>query len=154
MIRVRDYNNYFEQMCCWIQGLNGFVLVSGEAQFGEYIRQKSTSDFPLLIALIPSADSIAHDPDNILETATCLIYVMKKVESSDQTADSFLDTMEETQQIMQAIKEKMRADRGRHEIFSHLLERIDLSRMHTDPEYNYLGCNGWSLSFLISTPGY
>ncbi|MFZ4705402.1 MAG: hypothetical protein ACOYMF_05280 [Bacteroidales bacterium] len=154
MISVGTYNDYFKQLISRVSGLKSFILIANEPQLADNIRNMDDSEFPALVALIPSADSISRDPDNILETSTCLIYVLKKFEHNDQTPTTFLSVMLETQNIMQAIKLQMLADRADHAIFSHLLERIDLSRMHTDPEYNYLGCNGWSLSFLISTPGY
>jgi hypothetical protein len=32
-----------------------------------------------------------------------------------------------------------------------IMRRLDLNKLHTEPEYNYLGCTGWSLSFLLKS---
>ena len=34
---------------------------------------------------------------------------------------------------------------------SHLLHGLQIGTMHTDPEYNLLGCNGYGLSFKVKT---
>ena len=154
MIPIKLYADYFKTMLDKNIGIKSVIIVATEPQLANHIREMAAGDFPALIALVPSADSIAQNSDTILEANQCLIYVLIKIDSTLETRDSFIDKMEESQNILASIKNIMLADRAQHEVFNHLLERIDLNRMHTDPEYNYLGCNGWSLSFILSTPGF
>jgi hypothetical protein len=35
-----------------------------------------------------------------------------------------------------------------------MIKRVDFSRMHTDPEYKYFECDGYSISFELTTPGF
>ncbi len=154
MISIKTYSAYFEGFVGRSAELKSFHLVSNEAQMQSCIRDMAASTFPALIALVPSADSVAQNVDSILEVNSCLIYVVSKIDSTTETGASFLANMDTTQSILTQIKNFMLSDRGQHSVFNHLLERIDINGMHTDPEYNYLGANGWSLSFSILTPGF
>jgi hypothetical protein len=154
MISIKTYHDYFDSIVERSAALKSFRLVSNEAQMQSCIRDMPTSGFPALIALVPSADSVAQNIDSILEVNSCLIYVVSKIDSTTETNANFLANMETTQGILVQIKNFMLSDRSQHSVFNHLLERVDINGMHTDPEYNYLGANGWSLSFSILTPGF
>lgn len=154
MIKLQDFKNYFDAYLTRIPAIKRCILVANEPQLLDYIKNMPESDFPALVVLIPSSDSIAANPDNIMEANSCLIYILSKINKLDETPASWFTNMGTTQQIMSDVKNMMLADRGNHDVMGHLLQRLDLNRMHTDPEYNYLGCNGWSLSFLILTPGF
>ena len=154
MVRIRQYNDYFKGMLLKVPALKSFILVTAESDLMEKIRNISDDDFPLLIAVIPSADSIAPDPDNVLEASTCFLYVVKKLIQDSSSDESFLTLMETTQDVFTAVKLQMAADKSNHDTSPHFMHRMDLNRMHSDPEYNYLGCAGWSLSFNLLTPGF
>lgn len=61
-----------------------------------------------------------------------------------------------TQQIITDVKKeilRLTSDYAVENNYTRLLHGLVPGRMHTDPEYNFLGCNGWSLSFAIKTKG-
>ncbi len=84
---------------------------------------------------------------------TCLLYVLQKLISFCRFRilpgpdGAYPGTAREI--IGQMIADRFDAN-GRCQLMS----RLDLNRMHIDPEYNYYGCNGWSLSFNLQTASY
>ncbi len=154
MVRIREFNDYFKGMLVKVPALKSFLLVASESDLANKIRNLSDGDFPLLIVLIPSADSIALDPDNVTEASTCLLYVVRKLIPDASDDVSFLNLMEDTQNIFTAVKLQLATDKANHDTSPHFMHRMDLNRMHSDPEYNYLGCVGWSLSFNLFNLGF
>jgi hypothetical protein len=58
-----------------------------------------------------------------------------------------LTSVANQQQILRRIKEFMRTDMGDGAIPCNI--RPDLNSMHSDPEENFIGCEGYSLSFKV-----
>ena len=148
MINVKTYKNYWQDMVNRLSDLKESVLVANEAQLKEKI--DDLDDFPVLVATIPSADGKATDVDNKKEVTNCLIFILKKVAASDRTDDSYIDDMQLMQQMIEEIEDKMEADKTDCDSSWHdLLKHLDVASYHIDPEFNYLGCDGWSLSFRM-----
>lgn len=80
-------------------------------------------------------------------TITLLIY--------KQIGANYNDDMDLMQGIMKDIKDFMLNDKVSCESAYHeLMSRLNEKSFHQDPEYNYLGCDGWSLSFKFGSMGY
>lgn len=155
MIRVNDFKTYAESFVSRITGLKKAIVVSNEAQLIKYLDRLKKSEFPLLVAVLPSADSTVRDNDNVKENSICLIYVLSKIDATSETYDSFIADMDSTQQLLSDVKNLMHQDKVSCGTTYHdLVKRLQCDKMHTDPEYNYLGCNGWSLSFIIENIGF
>jgi hypothetical protein len=154
MLRIRALNDYYTACLEKIGSLKHYILVSTEAELGQRIRDLADDNFPLLVVVIPSADTIAIGADNVISANTCLLYVLQKADITSADSESFLDQMELTQELLREIIGQMIADRFDANGRCQLMSRLDLNRMHIDPEYNYYGCNGWSLSFNLQTASY
>ena len=154
MIGILQYDSYFDTIALRIPGIKSVMLISAEADFALAIRNLPNEKFPAMLLIVPSADSIAPTPDSFTEVSTCLLYIIQKVEASEQTASSFLSVMANTQSLMASVKTLMASDKGNHSIQPHITHDINLNAMHTDPEYNFFGCHGWSLSFTINNNGF
>ncbi|MHC1707482.1 MAG: hypothetical protein AB9842_08170 [Bacteroidales bacterium] len=153
MIKLSDYNSYFNGMLQKIPSLKHYLLAATESDLAEKIRNMRSTDFPVLVVIIPSADTIAADSDNISEASSCLLYVLDKANQRDKSHSDFVSLMSSLQSVITAIKNQLKGDKENH-VAPHLLCYMDFNRMHTDPEYNFLECCGWSLSFTLLTPGF
>ncbi|MEI6577693.1 MAG: hypothetical protein WCO63_16070 [Bacteroidota bacterium] len=154
MIGIASFKTYFDSIVSRLAGIKSITLISAEADFALAIRNLPVTRFPAMLLIVPSADSIAATPDSVFEVSTCLLYIIQKVEASDQTPALFLEVLSNTQALMASVKTLMAADKGTHSITPHLTHDINLNAMHTDPEYNFFGCHGWSLSFTINNNGF
>lgn len=153
MIKLNDFINYFKETKERINGLKRVIFVGTESDFAESIKNMPATDFPCLVVIIPSADSAAQNDDNIKEINTSLCYVVKKIDHKNKSEEHILEVMEETQDIMEELKAQMRNDKNNHQLINgkHFMHHLKLDGWHTDPEYNYLGTWGWSLSFTIDS---
>lgn len=95
------------------------------------------------------------DSDSVLESNQCLVFILGKRPVSDKTDDTLISDMSITQSAMQQLKNLMLADRNDCDAeFHDVMKRLNVMSLHQDPEYNYLGCDGWSLSFEFDTLGF
>jgi len=153
MINIITYRDYWESVKNRVAAIQSCLVVATEHQLGEKIT--NISEYPLLVAVIPSADPNSRDVDNVKEVNTGFIFVLKKLAESDKTDDSYLEVMNETQLAMQEVKNLVAADFSDCDAPGHeVMKRLDVSSFHQDPEYNYLGHDGWSLSFKFTSVGY
>lgn len=152
MIRITEYRDYFKTVQQRL-GITTLKMISGEAQIISFLRDLPFESCPVLVLVIPSSDTIASDEDNIMEPSTGILFLLSKVDTTMETEDTMVSGLQVTQDYLKSIKELMRADKEAHDA-PHLLHYIDFNRLHTDPEINLSGCNGWSLSFIINSPGF
>lgn len=146
MVPIRQFKSYFETFKTAIYGINTFLLVTKEDDFAAKIKNINPEDFPAMIVVIPSADGNSQNVDNYKDKNTSVAYVLTKTDPISTTDDEKLSILETNQQIIEMVKEKMISDAS---VPGHMLYRLDLNSLHTDPEYNYMGCNGWSLGFVF-----
>ena len=153
MIRIKDFKAYWDAMSTRI-GASRCILVRTETELAQKIKAISAGEL-FLIAVIPSSDTVARDNDNIEEKETVIVYALKKISRKDQTDAIMLDEMEQTQNCISNVKYNLFSDAETHDAPYHaLIKYIDFNRLHTDPEYNYFECDGYSLSFALTTPGF
>lgn len=129
------------------------LMVSDEAELQNLIKEIADKE-TILVAVIPSSDSGADGQDNIMESDPCVIFVVEKIDPKEYTYAELLSVRESTQGLMTSVKLQMKAhalDTDHNDTGTMLTRRLDFSKMHTEPEYNYLGCTGWSLSFLLKS---
>ena len=153
MISVSDYSAYWQSIKEAIAGLKSAHLVANEAHLKDVIN-KPGELFPMLLATIPSADPQSRDIDSMAEINTCLIFILDKVAAADRTNANYITKMTQLQEIIKDVKEHMALDyEGCSRPGHTIMQRLELGSMHQDPEYNYLSCDGWSLSFRFTTLG-
>lgn len=153
MIKIKDFKAYWDAMATRT-GASKCVLVRTEAEMAQKIKGIVAGEL-FLVVVIPSSDTVSRDNDNIMEKETVIVYAIKKVSRKDQTDSIVLDEMEQTQNCISMIKYFLHSDAETHDAAYHaLIKYIDFNRLHTDPEYNYFECDGYSLSFALTTPGF
>lgn len=153
MMPIDDFRAFWVIMATRIS-INRAYLVRDESELSLYIKTVESLEI-FMIVVIPSADSNASNADNILEQETVVVYVMRKCDRSNENDASAIDTMMVTQNAISAIKRLLLSDSNTESSpFHDMTKRIDFGKFHTDPEYNYFGCDGYSLSFPVITPGF
>ena len=158
MIAISTYKDFWEYMATVVTGIDLVYIVHEESDLASVIRDLAAGAV-ILFAVIPSSDIEATSNDDIEEIESCYVFIVKKSNASDLTHAEYLLQMEGTQQTMRALKNKMIELSGDTDhcqqagTFGHLMHRLFINGMHTDPEYNLLGCNGWGLSFKLKTQG-
>lgn len=153
MVNIKTYRAYWEEMVNRIEELKASYLVANEAQLKDVAG--NIDEYPILVATVPSANPDSRDSDNTAEINTGLLFVLKKVAASDRTDDTYLDDMELMQDILKDVKELMAADYEDCDVAGHaVMHSLQVNSFHQDPEYNYLGHDGWSLSFRFGSLGF
>jgi len=153
MIKISVLKAYFDSMANRIQATKS-ILVRNETELAQKIKQVTAGEL-FLVVVIPSSDTRERDKDNILEEETLILYTVMKVDRANQIDADIVTGMELTQDCITALKSQLYADATNSNATYHrFIERIDFNRMHTDPEYNYLGCDGYSLSFILTSTGF
>ena len=154
MTDLHFYKEYWLSFIDRYMGITRVILVRSEDELRDKIATIKTKE-PFLVVVIPSSDTDSPDHDNIRERETCIIYLLIKVSRQNQTEKDIEADQIFTQVKISALKSFMLADAqdGTHPHIE-MLRQIEFSSMHTDPEYNYLGCDGYSLSFTLITKGF
>ena len=153
MIKVNLLKSYFDAMAPRVLATKT-ILVRNETELAQKIKDFANGEL-FLVVVIPSSDTTARNSDNILEKETIILYAIKKVSHKDQDDADVISDMIQTQECITAVKDALLEDAGDCDALMHeQLSRLDFNSMHTDPEYNYLGCDGYSLSFVITSPGF
>lgn len=153
MVPISKYDSFWQHVAS-ILGINHCYCVSDQAELENWIKSEVSDQETILVAVIPSSDSWADGQDNILEMDPGVIFVVKKIDPKDYTYAEMLAVRGVTQTLMTSVKMQMKAhavDTDQNDDGTVMLRRLDFGKMHTEPEYNYLGCTGWSLSFLLKS---
>lgn len=155
MIKPSIYKSYWKHCNSVITELKSYHVVATEEGLGKKIKDIDSDSFPALIAILPSADPNSYDIDSVLEKNQALIFVLMRRGHADKSDAVFIADMDLTQDVMKKVKELMEADyRDCDSLYHETMARLNIGSFHQDPEYNYLGCDGWSLSFSFDTIGF
>ncbi len=155
MVPINTYRSFWQFMASEVPGINHFFMIHEESDLASVIRDIDAGSV-ILFAVIPSSDIEATSGDDYEEIDSCFVFVVKKNDRGSLTHDEFITELHNTQQVIASIKHKLielSLDRDHLTPYSHMLHGLFINGMHTDPEYNLLGCDGWGLSFKLKTKG-
>lgn len=153
MMKISDFNTYWDAMATRVNATK-CILVRTEPEMAQKIKNIDANEL-FLVAVVPSSDTQSRDIDNIMEKEMVIVYALMKVSHKEQNDADMVNDMGISQECITAIKTSLMEDSENHEAFLHqYIKRIDFSRMHTDPEYNYMECDGYSLSFELISPSF
>lgn len=152
MIRITDFNNLLIEMVTTLQeenpALKGHVLVASEKHL---VKRLADNSGVWLAVTIPSADPETSNEDNVAENNIVWIFILEKVDPGSLTATDEIEHYQKMQDITAAVKNWLRDAKLDGNEF---LEYLNLQSLHTDPEYQFGGWNGWSINFNFDTDGY
>jgi len=148
MIRITDFNTLLTEMVISIPTLEGHVLVANEKHLVKRLGDKAGI---WLGVTIPSADPETVNEDNVSENNIVWIFILEKVDPGSLTEPEELAHYQKIQDVATAVKNWLR---DRKLDGNEFLEYLNLQSIHTDPEYQFGGWNGWSINFNFDTGGY
>lgn len=146
MINIAALNQFATRLIADTE-LSKYILVTNEGQLAKRMQDLKQSDFPLLVVVIPSYDAAAIDRDNFKLLSQMLMFVLKQDRFQGQKQELLEEDMEETLAITQSIMLTFMAGFDATDCI--IPDWIVTNSFHIDPEINFLGCNGWSISFQL-----
>lgn len=151
MLNYNDFKDYVESLVERSAIMKEYVLVVNEAQFKEFI--KDVKKYPVLVAVIPSAMGGAFNEDNVREESLYAFFVLYPKNNGLKHID-YHNRMAETQAALVEIKDRILDDYNNNCQEYPFLHGHDWGGYHIDPEYDYLGFFGWSMTCKTTTWGY
>jgi len=133
-------------LCCQHTPLANFSWVTTEGELSRKIGQLAASDFPLLVVVTPSFSTLAPDADNVQHIAAQLFFILANGRFQNETQASLQADMDLTLSIAMAIKSFL-INGFPNQPHCPFQGTVFPDSFNLDPEYNFLGCNGWSMSF-------
>jgi hypothetical protein len=129
-------------------GLNHVILVTTESELTKKMQSVRIEQFPVMVIVIPSYDASGAGRDDFRLTANVIIFILKRDRFQGANETNSMADMEETLAITQKIIGYLinGFNDSNDCVFT---DGIIPASFHIDPEFNYLGCNGWSLGFQI-----
>lgn len=150
MIRISNLKAFWDNFA-QTNGIDLVVYVVVESQLADKIRDV-TANTNFLVVVVPNSDTHGYNSNSVIEVNTCLVYALRKLDKSIiQEENNFVDYYGELQDLITLIKTTILELKNNETQSCSLFKGLDVNSMHTDPEYNYLGTYGWSLSFNTNT---
>jgi hypothetical protein len=155
MVPVRDYKTLWDYVKTQETRIDLVVMVDDETELTKKIEEAEDQDI-ILVAVYPSADQVAFDEDNYSDVDTCIIYILQKVSIRNMNDEDLLTERALTQEIMMSVRDIMADLMNTHAdtVYHRMMKQLIRGKQHIDRERNYVGCNGYSLSFGIKTLGF
>lgn len=160
MVPIRQYRDYWKAMLTRIPAMKRVILVTEESELSNVIKNISDEEI-FTVVVVPSAKSRPGDTDNFGMMNTGIVFVLQKLErgsisptnDTSDANDDLIDYLEVSQNVMKSVVDTLKADKDDQDHCT-LMKKLDLNRITVEPEYNYFGSYGYSLSFYFETPGY
>lgn len=149
MLKIRDYKNYWLKYKTSIPEIDEILIVSSEGELSKRISLLKKAKY-ILAVVVPSIDVNARDTDSPWYNYSASFFMLTPVANSNQTEDSFIDNIDENGEHVQTILNTINTDVSSGSCS--LFHDIDFGSIKIDPEVNFLGCNGYSISFNFKYP--
>jgi len=141
MILLPDFDNICKSIKANDPRIKSYVLAVTEKTAIKYLKDKPG---PVLVAIVPSADSEARTVDSFIEVSTAFFFIVEKANSGDLNEEKEKQQLSDLQLIMEKLKSFVLSKKGACD----KLYNLKPGSFKTDPEdYIFGGYNGWSLSF-------
>jgi len=152
MIPIAKYIDFWTRVNIKLPEIKRLLFVHNETELANLMGNVKASE-PILIVIIPSADSSEIDKDDIRDMTAGMLFMVVKIDSKNRTPDVEKKVMTDMQNLIAAIKFLLHRETTDCEAEMHdYFEGTNFSSMHCDPERNLVGCDGWSLLFEIGDP--
>jgi len=152
MIKITDFDTLLGQMTNDIQAdipaLKGYVLVASDRHLVKRLGDKAGM---WLAVTIPSADPATDGDDSVAESNIVWMFALEKTDPGSLSHDGEIAHYQKLQDLTKSVKNWLRDQKLEGNEF---LEYLNLRSVHTDPEYQLGGWNGWSINFNFDTDGY
>ena len=151
MLSVPDLKAFCTDVVATVPGLSSYIMIVGEKHLAKHIAHKRIEEFPVLVALYPSANGTGPNLDNLQYANELDFFVLKKIpDYSARTYKTEEDDYTETQDLTLAVIQFIKDNQGKP-AYCKWLGKVNPNSIGIDPEYNYHDCDGWSFSFGLMT---
>ena len=151
MILLPQLKQVLDQAVASIPELKKSILIVGE----EHLRKKLSGlsrekDFPLLVALIPSGDGQGTDWDSAQYRNELDFFLLTKCSSyTSRTEEEEFQDFVDMQTLTIKFKDHVLSPQSIS--VCSWFSKVDPNGFSWDPEFNYMGCDGYSTSFYVLT---
>lgn len=143
MINLTAYKEYWERLAKRVPLITGVMPVTVDEEMGKRLNGMGKGSITLFY--LPPTASGNGNTDSFNEANVCVIFIMKKY---DPQRESAFDVLEQTQPVIEAIKQAMIDDLAA----GCPVMRFEVSTLNTIPETEfYRSFAGWSLGFTVKT---
>lgn len=147
MITVTEFDSLISEMTA-ATAAEGYALVVNEKHLVKKLSDKTGIQIG---AVIPSADAGAKNEDNFGEDNICFLFILEKKDPGSMNELEELAHYQAVQNVASACKNWLRNKKLEGD---ERMEYLDLNSIHTDPEYQFGGWNGWSVNFQFESDGF
>lgn len=126
-----------------------YEWVTTESHLSKKMSELKASQFPLLVAVTPSYNVDAQDHDSAKDISQMLFFVLAKNDFQGAKPTTEAANADATLEIVNKIQEYLLNGFPDHTDDCIFPAAIEPGSFNIDPEWNYLGCDGWSISFQI-----
>ncbi len=152
MLSVTDLKTFCQDVVNTVPGINAHIMIVGEKHLAKHISNKRIEEFPVIVALYPSANGSGSHLDNFQYANELDFFVLKKIpDYSARTYQQEEEDYQETQNLTMSVIQFIKDNQGKPG-YCTWLGKINPNTIGIDPEYNYHDCDGWSFSFGLMTP--
>ncbi len=126
-----------------------YEWVTTESHLAKKMQSLKASQFPLLVMVTPSYNVDAQDSDSVKDISQMLLFVLMRNEFQGNKPEIEAAYADQTLAIIETIQQHLLngfPSAGDDCIFPAATEP---GSFNIDPEWNYLGCDGWSMTFQI-----
>lgn len=148
MIKLLQLRDLANDAVHHLPGLRKMIYVVDEAHLSKQLKDMPSEDFPILVTVIPSHSSNANNADNIRWNTSLLFFVLSKINRKQNTPDDVIEYYHSLQSLTLDFAMWM-MDQKFSEQHCGLLKDLQESGIQIEPEYNYFGCDGYSISFNL-----
>lgn len=142
MINLQDFENYFTSLAKRT-GCKSVFFLTSETDIQKKIKDITPEQQPIMMMIIPSANTKGSTQDGVEETNTALLYVLNK---DDRAEYGTFNIQKDLQPIFEQVKQTMIADKEN----CGLMRGLDVGSLSSDPESKLISqLTGWSLQFDI-----
>jgi len=126
-----------------------YEWVTTESHLSKKMTELKASQFPLLVVVTPSYNIDAQDHDSAKDISQMLFFVLMRNDFQGNKPTIEATNADTTLEIVNKIQEYLLNGFPDHPDDCIFPSALDPGSINIDPEWNYLGCDGWSISFQI-----
>ncbi len=146
MISPQQWNDYGLFVINQIEDLKGFVRLKEEAHLSKFL--PNNTEYPLLVFIDVSSHGDAQNADTYKENHAAIVFILQQaVNPQDSTPEKELEIDGRSHKLLEDFKKLLRSKKDGTTQGCSFLRNLDLNSIHSDPVYNYLKCNGYSIDF-------
>lgn len=143
MLKIEEYRECIET-AARVPAIKSRHLVNDDRGMSDRLRSLKREELPALFTVVPYAEAVDRDPDNLSERNMCILFLMERTDPQRRTS---IEAVTDTQPVIEALKKEMRKAAARPCSLMY-----GMSNLTTTPESGlYAEYAGWSLTYTLTS---